>query len=257
MAILSESQIEFLDEKGIPLDEVFDATGMKPAVYGELMKLDGKAIAIGVTPCKALGHSMRTRAGHCVQCKPESYRYLKRHEESGFVYAAYSADGQLSKIGIAKDPEEREKSLKKFSYAGCDDWVLEYQIPCAAAGLVETKAHSKLQEYWSPYNVYMNKDHLTESRETFDCQPETCVDAIILAYLQITPDDRVEQLFGGTPCTYLDSEIDRLMALPEVPEWLTLHYFVSQYDGGVKNEIWRYMRGRVLSYIKAVRKNRL
>ena len=63
MTKLTDSQTKFLGTQGIPLSQVFDATGMKSSEYKQIMKDIGMVVAIGVTPCDASGHTLRTR--HC------------------------------------------------------------------------------------------------------------------------------------------------------------------------------------------------
>ena len=67
---LTNEQINFLNQYEVPLDKVFDATGMKRAEYATSMKSIGAAVAIGVSPCSGFGHTMRNRSGHCVVCSP-------------------------------------------------------------------------------------------------------------------------------------------------------------------------------------------
>ena len=39
---------------------------------------EGKWIGYGANPCQR-GNALKTRSGHCPQCKTESIGYLKRH----------------------------------------------------------------------------------------------------------------------------------------------------------------------------------
>ena len=65
VAQLTDEQLAFLDRHDVPLDRVFDATGMSPDEYKPLMSGGREWVAYGVSPCRAEGHTLRTRGGHC------------------------------------------------------------------------------------------------------------------------------------------------------------------------------------------------
>lgn len=69
LAKLTKEQKAFLDRVGVPLSRVFDASGMRTAEYKQAMRDLGMWVAYGASPCEAEGHTLRSRTGHCVQCK--------------------------------------------------------------------------------------------------------------------------------------------------------------------------------------------
>ncbi len=57
---LSAAESKFLLDLGIPPEWVFDAKGMPPRIYRDIMRASGQILAAGVTPCNAAGHRLRT-----------------------------------------------------------------------------------------------------------------------------------------------------------------------------------------------------
>ena len=99
---LSRDQLAFLKRHKIPADRVFNATGMATVAYKAEMKLLEAWVAFGVTPCSEAGHTLRTRAGHCVQCKPARLSYLMRFDQAGDIYVAVSTSGAMVKVGTSQ-----------------------------------------------------------------------------------------------------------------------------------------------------------
>jgi hypothetical protein len=73
---------------------------MKTWEWKQQMKGLGKLVAFGVYPCAAKGHTLRTRAGHCIQCNTANLSYLKRMNESADVYVAWSKGSKLVKNSL-------------------------------------------------------------------------------------------------------------------------------------------------------------
>ena len=147
MAILSDEQREFLLANKIPLGTVFDATGLSKQRYSELMKEIGCLIAIGVTPCRKGGHTMRTRAGHCLQCDSSKWAYQSRHSKDGQVYVAVSLEGGFIKIGTAVSAIARIESLNTLGYASVEDWQLIAIFDVESAGEIEFLAQRSIEPY--------------------------------------------------------------------------------------------------------------
>jgi hypothetical protein len=80
MKNLTAEQIDFLNSHNISLDKVFDASGFSLSEYKVIMKDQGKQIAYNVAPCQQYGHTLRTRAGHCIQCNPAAIAFIKRND---------------------------------------------------------------------------------------------------------------------------------------------------------------------------------
>jgi hypothetical protein len=101
---LTTEQLAFLESQFVPLSRTFDASGMTRREYQDEMKSLDLIVAYGVSACKARGHTLRTRAGHCCQCNTAALAFLLRFEDRGEVYVASSAKQGLTKIGVAKRP---------------------------------------------------------------------------------------------------------------------------------------------------------
>lgn len=84
------------------INDLFDATGLKASDWKIQMKALGNLVAFGVTPCLQYGNTLRTRAGHCLQCNTANLSYLKRMSESADVYVCWSKISHIAKIGLSK-----------------------------------------------------------------------------------------------------------------------------------------------------------
>jgi T5orf172 domain len=174
---LDKYQIRFLQSQGISLDQVFDASGLSTSKYKEIMSERNLLIAYGVTPCSAVGHTLRTRAGHCAQCDTSKIAYLLRHNAEAYVYVAFSKSKNLSKIGTCKSINQREESLNNHGYGNIYDWDIVFHKKCKNAGKIETTAHSYLKGLESS-RVYDRWGTIADSREIFDCVAQTAINAL-------------------------------------------------------------------------------
>jgi len=173
----TEDQLSFLRSQNIPLSRVYDATGMSTKRYKQEMHRLDMEVAIGVTPCKKSGHTMRTRAGHCVQCGTHNIAFLRRFHEENYVYVASSKEGNFIKVGTAEDTDAREKSLNYFRYGGVSDWVIRYKVFCKFAGRVEQKVHDVLSRHCI-HRSYKKQGHIVDCQELFNCCVANAVAAI-------------------------------------------------------------------------------
>ena len=98
MAKLTKSQLAFIQRMQLDSYSLFDASGLRARDWKLQMKELGKLVAFGVTPCSAGGHSLRTRAGHCLQCNTANLSFLKRMSDRGEVYVAWSSGAKIAKI---------------------------------------------------------------------------------------------------------------------------------------------------------------
>ena len=181
---LTEDQISFLRDKDIPSDRVFDATGMRPPVWQKIMSEQGRWIAYGVAPCEAKGHTLRTRKGHCVQCKPDKLSYLRRHDEAGKVYVAYSPSKKIVKVGTAQRTD-RIDQLNGYQYGGARDWRKEFVVDCERAGKVESFAQQSLTKY-AVAGTYFKDGHAIECKELFGCELPVAINAVKEALQLVT-----------------------------------------------------------------------
>ena len=147
MATLTQEQLTFLLRYEIAPSRVFDATGHSRDEYQAIMEALDMLIAYGVSPCRRAGHTLRTRAGHCIQCTPANLSYLRRYDEHGDVYVAESVANSVTKVGTSRQVVERVRNLNDRRYGGCSDWVLVHQAAASRAGRVEVAVHQKLSKY--------------------------------------------------------------------------------------------------------------
>lgn len=173
---LTLDQVRFLIEQDIPLERVFDATGMSRSTYSVLMKEDDRTIAFGVSPCYQ-GHALRTRHGHCVQCDTARIAFATRGSAAGEVYAAYSEATGLSKIGCANDAEARLATLRKTGYGGAHDWFVMHVVQAERMGRVEAHAHRVLSEHRTT-RWYERGGHSVCCYELYDCLPTDAMEAV-------------------------------------------------------------------------------
>lgn len=177
MTKLTNQQIEFLGHHGIPLDRAFDATGMRTKDYKEAMRQQELWVAFGVSPCKEAGHTLRSRAGHCIQCDPAKITYIKKHVLGGLIYVAWSESKGLVKVGVTNSTQKRIGLLKSEMYGGASDWKLVRAWESDRAGKVETETHRALEAY-ATSGYYLKNGVLTEGSELFKCSAQHAVKTV-------------------------------------------------------------------------------
>lgn len=177
MADLTSDQLAFLDYHNVPPSRVLDAEDMTPFYYKWFMSVHDMWIAYGVTPCRAAGHTMRTRAGHCVQCKPANLSFLMRYDEQAELYVAHSPQERMTKVGMAADPEARVNSLNTHGYGAINDWRLVYRRRCSEAGRMEYLVHAALSDH-RVVRPYATGEYIVDCQELFHCRPELAVRAV-------------------------------------------------------------------------------
>lgn len=163
---LTSDQLRFLKEQKIELKYVFNADGLSKSDYREIMQELNMIIAYNVTPCQKEGHTLRTRSGHCCQCKTARIGFQKRYDSEGIVYIAGSLIGNVVKIGFTKAVAIRSESLNRTKYAGLDDWKILFAINSKLAGKIETRANSLLRNYSFALD-YNHDGNWHESYETY------------------------------------------------------------------------------------------
>ena|ERR1700674_3915 len=149
MAEMKPEEIKFFQRHGIPISEVFDATGKRRKDYQEEMRLQKKNFAFGVNPC-GKGHTVKTRAGHCPQCDTARIAFQRRHEKEAYVYIAGSLGGKVLKIGFSEDPERRVRDFNAQGYGLGGRWTLLFYVRCERAGAMEHEIRKKLKKYVVP-----------------------------------------------------------------------------------------------------------
>lgn len=177
MAKLTAAQRKFLERLEIPMGQLFDATGMRREDYSREMSALGKLVAIGVTPCSKAGHTMRTSAGHCAECRPANLAFHRRYDAPGEVYVARSKGVRLTKVGSAKSAMERIRHLNVYQYAGASDWQMEFCEATNSAGRIEFTAHQFLSKH-SASGTYFKGGRDIQCQEIFSCSVGVAVKAV-------------------------------------------------------------------------------
>jgi hypothetical protein len=174
MTTLTKEQSEFIQKQGISLSQIFDATGLKKSQYQMQMDDLGMQVAIGVTPCQAAGHTMRSKAGHCVQCNTHHLAFQRRYMENGIVYIANSKELGLVKVGTSQNLESRIKNLRSYAYGGAKDWEVVYSVFISNAARFELD----VQQALATSNVvrpYTKDGFRVDCQELFSCTPEVAI----------------------------------------------------------------------------------
>lgn len=186
---VSPDQMRFLQAQSIPLSRVFDASGMPRTTYQLLMRELEMFIAVGVSPCRKAGHTIRTSAGHCAECNTAALAFLRRHYESGVVYVAVSVRIGLVKIGTTLSTQARIKTLNGFGYGGATDWKIHFQQSCDRAGRVEFLAQNTLAKYRT-YRTYVKTGNTVNCQELFSCNALVATTAVKSALNQVDDQDK-------------------------------------------------------------------
>ena len=181
---LSHEQLQFLEHHQISLSCVFDATALRTSYYQMVMKELGFVVAYGVTPCNAAGHTLRTSAGHCPQCKPSSLAFVLRYDDPGEVYVAHSPGLELTKIGVSNNHQARLYSLNHQGYGGTSDWTAYFCCGSTRAGRAEFLAQKTLSQH-RQIRPFAKSGKIVNCQELFDCNPTLAVDAVKAAVMQV------------------------------------------------------------------------
>ena len=174
----TKQEIDFLKAQRIPESLIFHGGGLPKRLYKQIMKELGAILITGASPCKAAGHTIRTRAGHCAQCDTANIAFQRRHSSPGFVYIATSPRLGLHKVGSSKDVNKRLYSLNRFGYGGSDDWSLVDQVYSATAGKTEFNVHAQLEQFRHPIR-YQRDGSWVECREIFKASATTILQALL------------------------------------------------------------------------------
>lgn len=174
--MLNKDELEFLNVHNIPLEKVFDASGMKREEYHVEMKKNGYVVAMNTTPCKVAGHKIRNRSGKCIQCNPAAIAFENRYEKRMFVYIAQPNSGNLTKIGISDNLIDRVRQLNLHKLGGFTTWEVRYSVRCENAGRVEDDVRKLLQPFNLP-TKYQSKSGEV-SVEVYKCSFDQALHAL-------------------------------------------------------------------------------
>ncbi|MBK1679654.1 GIY-YIG nuclease family protein [Rhodocyclus tenuis] len=180
MLKLTNDQLAFLKSHGIAPGQVFDASACRSKAEREAqMDEQERYFYSGGALCARGGHSLRTKAGHCIQCDTSKIAYQLRSAASGYIYLAHSAATGLVKIGFTKHhPQHRAKLLRDKRYANANDWDIKRIAKLERdAGKKEFSLHAALEQYQKPVSYRKTADEVVECREVFACNLITAINA--------------------------------------------------------------------------------
>lgn len=177
MAELTEQQLAFLAAQGIPLSDVFDASGMRNADYQVAMREAGKNFAYGVAPCRKGGHTLRTRAGHCIECDHSKIAFQARYDAPSNIYVGGSKKGEVLKVGSSGLLPERRMLLNSYRYGGHADWQMLAWAFAPSAGRAEFEIHGRLSQFSVP-GEYVQGGIRRRCYELFKCNFGDALEAL-------------------------------------------------------------------------------
>lgn len=175
---MTAEERHFIIEQGLPEELFIDANGQSVNQIEEKMKSLGKVFAFNTTPCDKYGHTIRTRAGHCIQCDTARIAFILRNVSFGAVYVAGSIKGQLIKVGTANSKEARAESLNRTKYGNQDDWEILLSFSCLNAGALEFESHKLLRPYAATDVKYSHENRDQQTYELFRCSYKRAKDSL-------------------------------------------------------------------------------
>lgn len=148
-SLLSADEVNFLSQHGCSEEDVYDGRYQSKERRASAAKEAGKHLVlagvIGRGDCRLQGHRLRTRAGHCIQCKPINIAFQKREDTPGYVYIAGSLSGRVIKIGTTGDLNQRENQMRAEGYGGSKDWIIIFSLYVEKGGEFERAASSRVR----------------------------------------------------------------------------------------------------------------
>ena len=177
--ILTPTELSFLSKQGLGPNDVMDVRGKPQWLWFRRIEEENKTVALG-SRCRAAGHRLRSRRGHCVQCDTSKLAYQARHSADQYVYIAGSRSAGLIKIGTCRDCDQRENQLQSESYGGAGDWNIVYSVEVRNAGAVEDSARSSLSRYIVARGYWKNGSRQT-AIELLQCSFSRAQNALIAA----------------------------------------------------------------------------
>ncbi|MDO8978794.1 MAG: GIY-YIG nuclease family protein [Afipia sp.] len=175
------SEITLLARHGLSEDDVYD--GRLETKIGREMsaKEAGKDLILTSARCRTdSSHRIRTRAGHCFQCKPMRIAFQVRHSSPGYVYIAGSKSGRVVKLGTASDLAQRERQLRAERYGGHSDWEIVFSTRSDQAGKLESEASARLSNK-RVFSNYIKDGNIQTASEILRCRFSEAKQAIFSA----------------------------------------------------------------------------
>lgn len=187
---MTNEEQNFINEQGLPEELFIDANRQSINQIEGKMKSLGKVFAYNSIPCDQYGHTIRTRAGHCIQCDTARIAFILRHVSFGTVYIAGSVKGQLIKIGPTSSKASRSESLNRTKYGNQDDWEILLSFMCLSAGALEFEIHKLLRPFAATEIKYSHENRDQKTYELFRCSYKRAKESLT----QITNDLKIETI---------------------------------------------------------------
>lgn len=178
MAKLRSNERKFCNHHGIPEERLFDASGIRPVDFKEIMKVDEKWAAYGVRSCLPAGHVLRNRHNTCLMCNTQRVAHMLRAKKAGYLYVASGAGGKLMKLGFSNDPSNRLKIARGEGWGGYKDWQLVCFASSSEAGRIEGQLHSTFTDTRVPLEWERNWRRET-TRESYIADIDAAVERIV------------------------------------------------------------------------------
>lgn len=181
MTQLTKEQLAFLKAQKVSPSWLFDGSGLSKRSRDESMDALEKYFYYGGAPCAKSGHTLRSKAGHCIQCDTSKIAYQLRNSATGYVYLAYSKSTQFSKVGFSKHhPQDRKDFLNKEAYGNITDWDIKKIVAMTKdAGKKEFEIHSTLEQYQKAITYEKTRGLIVECREIFACDYQVALEAFL------------------------------------------------------------------------------
>lgn len=194
---VTKEERDFITQQGLPEELFFDVNGQSIDDYiSQKMKSIGKVFAYNSRPCNEYGHTLRTRAGHCIQCDTARIAFILANVSFGTVYIAGSIKGQLIKIGTTSSKESRADSLNRTKYGNLTDWEILLSFRALGAGSIEFEIQKRLKQYAATDIKYSHDSHDQRSYELFRCSYIRAKDSLkdVINDLKIEPIGLIEKI---------------------------------------------------------------
>ncbi len=179
MAKLGRREREFCKKYQIPECRLFDASGLTRAQYKQIMKVEEKWAAFGVTPCGIEEHMLRNRHGTCLMCDTKRLAWLFSSKMSGYLYVASGAGGDLMKLGFSNNPTNRLKIANYEGWGGHRDWCLRAFGWASEAGQLESRLHARFAHTRVPLEWDRNW-RLETTKESFQADLTEAIHQLVL-----------------------------------------------------------------------------
>lgn len=186
--VFTNEEINFIRKYGLTPDDFYDGRNQGRNERHDNAKKAGKLYVVSSILCKEGGHRLRTRSGHCIQCKPGNIKYIKRYHTSGVIYlAATSEKPNWYKVGLVENNKgdasytlsNRQGSLNgEGGYGGVKGWkIVDHFLISGNLGKVEEMIHKELEQY-AVRPLYIHSGQQQEAEELFCCSKSIVESAI-------------------------------------------------------------------------------